>query len=417
MSISIITINLNNKQGLLRTIDSVIHQTWKDYEWIVIDGNSTDGSKDILNLNKKHFAYLCSEPDDGIYYAMNKGISYSTGDWIIFLNSGDYFYSCHTLQEIMKECSSVNNVDVIYGDSVEDNKGYKKIKRSHENPDVMRYYPAYRHGSSLVRGDLQRKELFDVSRKDLGYALDWELIHRLYNKGASFKKVNCIIECYEKDGMSNHEIQNRWYNYKITNNGSFKDKAKLIKSIILYLITKSLLFKFYYAFKTEYLINDILPHFPFWTIRRYILKRSGMKIGNGCFVMKKVYFQNVFSLKIGNYSHINRGCVIDARGGIVIGDNVSISHNVSIVTGSHDCQSSIFAGSFKPIFIDDYVWIGFGATILQGVHIGKGAVVCAGAVVTKDIKDYEIVGGVPARKIGERNHDLEYHCLWQTLLT
>ena len=130
-----------------------------------------------------------------------------------------------------------------------------------------------------------------------------------------------------------------------------------------------------------------------------------MKIGNGCFVMKKVYFQNVFSLKIGNYSHINRGCVIDATGGIVIGDNVSISHNVSIVTGSHDCQSSIFAGSFKPIIIDDYVWIGFGATILQGVHIGKGAVVCAGAVVTKDIPSNVTAFGNPCKvhKINKEN--------------
>ena len=133
--------------------------------------------------------------------------------------------------------------------------------------------------------------------------------------------------------------------------------------------------------------------------------------------MKKVYFQEVFNLRIGKYSHINRGCLLDARGGIVIGDSVSISHNVSLVTGGHDHQSSIFAGQFKPIVIDDYVWIGIGVIVLQGVHIGKGAVVCAGAVVTKDVGEYEIVAGVPAKKIGERNKDLDYKCLWETPLT
>ena len=67
--------------------------------------------------------------------------------------------------------------------------------------------------------------------------------------------------------------------------------------------------------------------------------------------------------------------------------------------------------------IDDYVWIGIGVIVLQGVHIGKGAVVCAGAVVTKDVGEYEIVAGVPAKKIGERNKDLDYKCLWETPLT
>ncbi len=67
--------------------------------------------------------------------------------------------------------------------------------------------------------------------------------------------------------------------------------------------------------------------------------------------------------------------------------------------------------------IDDYVWIGIGVIVLQGVHIAKGAVVCAGAVVTKDVGEYEIVAGVPAKKIGERNKDLDYKCLWETPLT
>ena len=415
MKLSIITINYNNKEGLRRTIESVILQTFKDYEWIVIDGGSSDGSKELIEQYQQHFSYWCSEPDRGMYHAMNKGLGHSTGEWIIILNSGDYLYSENSLLEAVNATSE--DVDVVYGDSVEDNKGFKRVVEAQNDPDIMKYWPAYRHGSSLVRGDLHRKELFDLSRKDLGYALDWELIHRLYVKGCVFKKINTIIECYEKDGTSNHEILNRWYNFKITNNGGILEKLRFIKSLIEYKWHESSFYKFRHAFLTEYLVNDILPHVPFWNIRRGVLKRRGLKIGEGSFIMKKVYFQYVSNLIIGNYSHINRGCFIDARGGISIGNSVSISHHVSLVTGGHDHQSPIFAGKFKPIHIDDYVWIGVGAIVLQGVHIGKGAVICAGAVVTKDVGDYEIVAGVPARNVGERTHNLEYRCLWETPLT
>ena len=126
--------------------------------------------------------------------------------------------------------------------------------------------------------------------------------------------------------------------------------------------------------------------------------------------MRKCYVMNANFLTIGKYSHINRGCLVDARGRITIRDNVSVSHNVNIVTGSHDAMSPDYVGIFKPIVIKDYVWLGVGCTILQGVTIGRGAVVAAGEVVTKEVGDYEIVGGIPAKKIGERPRNLGYRC-------
>ena len=238
MKLSIITINYNNKDGLQKTIDSVISQTWGDFEWIIIDGGSTDGSKELIEQNQRYIAYWCSEKDDGMYYAMNKGISHSKGDWIIFLNSGDYLYSRNTLKGIMENIPE--DVDIIYGNSIEDDYGYKKIVEASDDYEVMKHRPAYRHGSSLVRGNLHRKELFDLSRKDLGYALDWELIHRLYIKGYVFKKIDNIIECYEKEGVSDNSLLNMWYNFKITNNGGVKEKMKFLKSIITYIFTHSI---------------------------------------------------------------------------------------------------------------------------------------------------------------------------------
>lgn len=133
--------------------------------------------------------------------------------------------------------------------------------------------------------------------------------------------------------------------------------------------------------------------------------------------MKKNYLMNANLISIGEFSHINHDCIIDARAQVRIGNSVSISHRVNIMTGSHDVDNKNFQGLFKPITIEDYAWIGIGATILQGVTIGKGAVVCAGAVVTKDVPAYAIVAGVPARKIKIRSKELDYFCEWETPLT
>lgn len=97
--LSIITINYNNKNGVQKTIDSVLSQSFEDYEWIVIDGGSNDGSKELLEKYQEHFAYWCSEPDNGIYNAINKGLSHTTGDYIQFLNSGDWLYDSTALEK------------------------------------------------------------------------------------------------------------------------------------------------------------------------------------------------------------------------------------------------------------------------------------------------------------------------------
>ena len=101
MKLSIITINLNNKAGLQKTIDSVIAQTCKDFEWIIIDGGSTDGSVELIKEYTDEVSYWISEPDNGIYNAMNKGITISHGEYIQFLNSGDCFFDKNVLSNVM----------------------------------------------------------------------------------------------------------------------------------------------------------------------------------------------------------------------------------------------------------------------------------------------------------------------------
>jgi maltose O-acetyltransferase len=154
---------------------------------------------------------------------------------------------------------------------------------------------------------------------------------------------------------------------------------------------------------------------PSYQLRRWYLNRilnyrihPKASIHSGCFFTG-------FKLEVGAHSVINRNCMLDARGGLTIGNNVSISPNVALITASHDPHSASFAGSSKAteIWIDDYVWIGVRAIILPGVRIGYAAIVGAGAVVTRSVPPYAIVAGNPCRTIGTRDCEPTYILDWR----
>ena len=110
--ITIVTINLNNKEGLKRTIESVINQTFFDkIEYVIIDGGSTDGSVDIIKEYEDKLAYWCSEPDGGIFPAMNKSIEHINGEYVLFLNSGDILNNNNVIKRVYDELDR----DIVYG--------------------------------------------------------------------------------------------------------------------------------------------------------------------------------------------------------------------------------------------------------------------------------------------------------------
>lgn len=417
--ISVITVVYNDVEHIRSTMESYFAQTWQDKEYIVIDGGSNDGTAEIIKQYADKIAYWCSEKDEGIYDAMNKGISHATGDWINFLNCGDLYADVYALENAIK-VDDIENTDIIYGNSIAVDKNSKTYVFAGNDTLQLRNRPIYRHGSSLIRTEIHRKYLFDVSKKKkFGFALDWDMIFRAYKGGCRFKKVNCYIEAYDVEGMSNQPIKELIYNYRITQDKSFSlsKYIGLQKNILFYKLRKTFIYKYLSAFLKEYVVNDILPHIPSWSLRKRILKTVKLSIGTKSFIMKRNYFMDINKIAIGDYTDINKGCFLDGRGTIIIGNNVSISHEVKIITGSHDMDSGQFEAIYKPIIIDDYVWLGAGCTILQGVHIGKGAVVCAGAVVTNDVNPYEVVAGIPARMIKHRNKDLSYHCIWEVPFT
>ena len=319
--ISVITVVYNDVGSIRNTMESFFSQTWKNKEYIVIDGGSTDGTADIIREYEDHLAFWCSEKDDGLYDALNKGIAHAKGDWVIVLNSGDFFFSQDSLEKALT-LEKVDEVDVIYGNSIEVKKGIHHQIFASENTEELEFHPIYRHGSSLVRLDVQRRFLYDTNPAlKIGYARDWEMIFRMFKAGCKFHKVNVTIEAYRSEGISNHPYKNLWYNYLITSQGKFSLRKLwyLIKNTLVLILKQIRVYDYIKALGTEYMINDVLPHIPFWACRKPYLRMIGTKIGRKSFIMKRSYFMAPWRLTIGEYSHINRDCIIDARAGIMFG--------------------------------------------------------------------------------------------------
>jgi len=148
---------------------------------------------------------------------------------------------------------------------------------------------------------------------------------------------------------------------------------------------------------------------PCHCFRRFLYRLAGIKIGKGSVIHTKARFYDPRNIIIDKDTIVGEGAVLDGRARLIIGSHVDIASEVMIYNSQHDIENENFTAVDKPVVIEDYVFIGPRAIILPGVTIGKGAIVAAGAVVTKDVPPYAIVGGVPAKIIGERkNKNLHY---------
>lgn len=159
----------------------------------------------------------------------------------------------------------------------------------------------------------------------------------------------------------------------------------------------------------ELLILTWIGFVPIHFIRRLFYRLAGMKIGKGSTLHYAARFYEPKNIKIGNDTIIGDHCFLDGRAPLTIGNHVDIASEVLIYNSQHDINDENFKALEKPVVVEDYVFIGPRAIILPGVAIHKGAVVAAGAVVTKDVEEYKVVAGIPAVEIGERKlKDLRY---------
>ena len=134
----------------------------------------------------------------------------------------------------------------------------------------------------------------------------------------------------------------------------------------------------------------------------------GMRIGAGSHLYRGTEIWSPAGITIGSHTSVGTDAILDGRGGITLGDNVNLSSQAAIWTMQHVPDDPDFGVFSAPVVVEDRAWISFRATILPGVTIGEGAVVAAGAVVTKDVPPFAMVGGIPAKRIGERSRALRY---------
>ena len=154
--------------------------------------------------------------------------------------------------------------------------------------------------------------------------------------------------------------------------------------------------------------NAIVNKLPSRHVRKWFYAMLGARFGKDCFPCRRVEILLPKGLELGDRVAVGWFAELDARGGIKVGHDTNISSHAKLITGSHDISSPDFKADFLPIHIGHHCWIGTGAIVLQGVKIGDGAVVAAGAAVTKDVEPWTVVGGIPARKIGERKKVGDY---------
>ncbi len=201
MKLSIITINYNNRDGLRKTIDSIVIQTFNDYEWIVIDGGSIDGSEELIKQNAKHFSYWVSEPDKGVYNAMNKGLSFVHGEYVCFMNSGDAFYESTTLEKVFNEDITA---DLIYGDWVIQKKDSSTSVKAPETITLdFLYADNICHQASFIKSDIIQNYKFNENYKVVA---DWEIWVKMLLDGCSMHYVQQIICIFDgNDGISSRK--------------------------------------------------------------------------------------------------------------------------------------------------------------------------------------------------------------------
>lgn len=196
MRISIITATYNSASTVADTFESVLKQTYKDIDYFVIDGGSSDRTLDIIKEYQPKFGgrmHYISEKDRGIYDAMNKGVGMATGEWVIFMNAGDVFAADDVLRRVF--CQPLADADVVYGDVVKDGN----VKKAPES-----YYLYHRmifcHQCVFTRRDSLISTPFDIRHR---LSADFKSFIELYQKGARFRYVNLPIAIFDTGGVSN----------------------------------------------------------------------------------------------------------------------------------------------------------------------------------------------------------------------
>ncbi|MEI6435369.1 MAG: glycosyltransferase family 2 protein [Bacteroidota bacterium] len=180
MAVSIITVVLNDKAGFVKTARSIVDQDYSSLNWIVVDGGSTDGTGEEIEKYKSRIAHWSSEPDQGIYDAMNKGLAKATGAWALFLNAGDILADSSVLSRLFS--LDLSDIDVVFGDWIADYLSFKVIRKAGSAENLWQGM-IFSHQSLFIRTSLSKPQGFRLQYK---IGADYEMVIRLFFSGKKF---------------------------------------------------------------------------------------------------------------------------------------------------------------------------------------------------------------------------------------
>lgn len=257
--ISVVTVVYNAVSVIEETIKSVLAQTYDNIEYIVIDGGSTDGTVDVIKKYEDRIQVFVSEPDKGIYDAMNKGIDKASGRWINFMNAGDHFYSPSSVADIFEVAeSNYSEYATVYGDAEYRLKSFSYIRQGYEC-DRDHFMP-FSHQAAFARVDIAKKNKFNLKYK---IAADTEFFLRLNREGYQLKHVSVIVCSYDAS-------------VGISMNSEVKHAKEFVDMQIMYGAPKdSPYFKEYIkkAYIRQYM-RRLIPHFIWERMRENKIKKQ-----------------------------------------------------------------------------------------------------------------------------------------------
>jgi glycosyltransferase involved in cell wall biosynthesis len=250
--ISVITVSRNAEKTIERTILSVIRQKYPNMEYIIIDGASSDRTTDIINKYREHYSYYISEPDEGIYYAMNKGLKAATGDYVIFLNSDDCFKwdALENAAPYIKD----SNAEVLYGDIV----GVKNGEMSYIHPwplESVRWCVPFCHQAVFLKWD--RKTYFDTQYR---IAADYNMLYELYMTGAKFIYMPFTVSYFSLNGVSSNYYKTNLevINISCTKMIKYEKELELYRPRMVRMLVRSVN---RYRYEQEENCNSIINYF------------------------------------------------------------------------------------------------------------------------------------------------------------
>lgn len=259
LKISVVTVSYNAADTIEETIRSVVNQTYDNIEYIIIDGGSTDGTVDIIKKYAGRIAYWVSEPDRGIYDAMNKGIAVATGDYINFMNAGDRFNGENIVYEVFGSLIPMISADIIYGNAIFSYPWGELLIKPRSLEEFNSYNPIF-HQSSFTKLPLLKDSPFDISFKIAG---DYNFFYKCYIGGKRFVYLDIAMAIFDaSDGISSNAISLRLSEgLKITGQKpDLKFRIKKLRMIVKYSIRMT--------------INKVSPSFAGYLQKRMLLKRG-----------------------------------------------------------------------------------------------------------------------------------------------